>query len=270
MDANNTKWQPTGDMALVFHHLPDDASWQSHSLGAAFRVLEKYLPPRRLRILDVGCGAGNSFYEFRKFDRELLWTGLDIVDSPEACARTRDDLNCLTFDGIHIPINDQEIDLAYSRQVFEHVRHPRQLLEEIYRVLKSGGHFVGSTSHLEPFHSRSYWNYTPYGFCVLLMDSGFDSVVIRPGIDGLTLIGRRILSHVRLSKLFDSFFETESPLNFLLELISRAARMPAKRRNALKLLFSGHFTFVATKYDERGVCSGDSSSAPNREERRAG
>jgi SAM-dependent methyltransferase len=267
MNANNTKWQPTGDGALVFQHLPDDASWQSHSLSVALRVLEKYTPPRKLKILDVGCGAGNSFYEFKKFDREILWIGLDIVDSPEASFRTRDDSNFLTFDGIHIPFNDKEIDLAYSRQVFEHVRQPQQLLAEIYRVLKPGGHFVGSTSHLEPFHSRSYWNYTPYGFCVLLRDSGFDSVVIRPGIDGLTLIGRRILSHIRLDKICDSFFEIESPLNLFLELISRAARMPVKRRNALKLVFSGHFTFVATKCGGKYAHSAESLPAPNREDR---
>jgi hypothetical protein len=84
-------------------------------------------------------------------------------------------------------------------------------------VLKADGIFVGSTSHLEPFHSRSYWNYTPYGFCVLLREAGFRSIVVRPGIDSLTLIGRRYLSYVKLADLLEPFFTFESPMNALLE-----------------------------------------------------
>jgi SAM-dependent methyltransferase len=141
--------------------------------------------------------------------------------------------------------------VIYSRQVFEHVRRPLDLLREIHRVLKPGGYLVGSTSHLEPFHSRSFWNYTPYGFCVLLRDAGFDSAVVRPGIDALTLIARRALSYVRLSGICDPFFENESPLNLFLEVVCRVVRMPAARRNALKLLFAGHFTFVASKAAQR-------------------
>jgi SAM-dependent methyltransferase len=248
MNINGTNWRPTGDGALVFPHIPNDVSWQSHGFGEALRVLGKYPQPRTgLKILDVGCGMGNSFHEFKSFDEEIAWIGLDISDSPEASARTASDLNLYTFDGAHIPFADGEMDLVYSRQVFEHVRYPADLLREIHRVLKPGGHLVGSTSHLEPFHSRSYWNYTPYGFCMLLLESGFDAPTVRPGIDGLTLMVRRMFGHLRLAKIFDPFFEREAPLNLFLELMTRVLRMQARRRNALKLLYSGHFTFVASK-----------------------
>jgi hypothetical protein len=58
------------------------------------------------------------------------------------------------YDGVHIPLKEAAVDLVYSRQVFEHVRHPESLIGELHRVLKPGGLFVGSTSQLEPFYSR--------------------------------------------------------------------------------------------------------------------
>lgn len=66
-----------------------------------------------------------------------------------------------------------------------------------------------------------------------------------PGIDGLTLIWRRCFGYVRLVKLFEPFFRVESPMNLLLETGLRILGWPVKRRNALKLAFSGRFCFVA-------------------------
>ncbi len=162
-------------------------------------------------------------------------------------ARTRKDAEFRTYDGIHLPFRPDTVDLVYSHQVFEHVRHPESLLLEVRRVLRPGGHFVGSTSHLEPFHSRSLWNYTPFGFCVLLKQAGFHSITVRPGIDGPSLIARKLLSFLRLAGLFSLFFIRESPLNSLLELFSRLLGMETRRRNAIKLMFSGHFCFSGRK-----------------------
>jgi hypothetical protein len=61
------------------------------------------------------------------------------------------------------------------------------------RVLRSGGIFAGSTSHLEPCHGYSIANFTPYGLKRLLERSGFEVELLLPGIDGPTLIVRRLL-----------------------------------------------------------------------------
>jgi hypothetical protein len=66
---------------------------------------------------------------------------------------------------------------------FEHVRHPEELLSDIARVLRPGGQSIGSTSQLEPYHSLSLWNYTPYGFRVLVEGAGLKLDKIRPSID---------------------------------------------------------------------------------------
>src|SRR5260370_39189231 len=219
MDNDSTKrWIPRGDSKLLYEFLPGDTSDQTHGLREAKGALNK-LPSKDITttLLDVGCGTGSSYTALCANDRSIRWIGLDILDSQEVTLRTDKSRRFCAYDGVHIPLRGESVDIIYSRQVFEQVRHPHALMEEIHRVLKHDGIFVGSTSHLEPFHSRSYWNYTPYGFCVLLREAGFRSILVRPGIDSLTLIGRRYFSYVKLADLLEPFFTFESPMNALLE-----------------------------------------------------
>lgn len=242
-------WIPKGDGRLLHEFLPEDTSTQKHSLQEALRILGGFSDyGSRLMVVDLGCGTGASYDAFSSPPgRRIRWVGLDITDSQEVGGRDGRKLPFCAYDGIHVPLTSNSADVIYSHQVFEHVRHPETLLAEVYRVLKPGGVLVGSTSHLEPFHSRSYWNYTPYGFCVLLKDAGFGSIQVRPGIDSITLILRRCFSYAKLSKLFEPFFKIESPMNLLLESGLRLLGQPVKRRNALKLLFAGQFCFCAQK-----------------------
>lgn len=248
MSLLNSSPQICGDNSLLIDHLPDDTSSQTYAMKEILSILNNNFKKGDLiQILDLGCGTGGSFDEFRSAGIEFSWVGVDIEDSQEVRSRVRKDLNFMTFNGIDIPLPDESVNLVYSHQVFEHVRNPEELLLEIHRVLKHGGYFIGSTSHLEPFHSRSLWNFTPYGFVTLLKTSNFDSILLRSGIDGLTLMIRRLLGFIKLGNLLDIFFKYESPLNCLTEAFAKLIRMDTKKKNALKLLFSGHFVFIASK-----------------------
>jgi len=241
-------WIPKGDGKLLYEFLPGDTSRQAHPLELANNSLHGGSGESGpVTFLDLGCGAGGSYSELSQCGRQIRWVGLDIMDSQEVAVRERNGLAFCAYDGVHIPLANESVDVVYSRQVFEHVRYPESLIQEAYRVLKPGSSFIGSTSHLEPFHSRSYWNYTPYGFCVLLRDAGFRSVIVRPGIDCLTLIGRRYLSYLKLTGILEPFFRRESPVNIFLEALLKVLRHPTERRNALKLLFAGQFCFLAYK-----------------------
>jgi SAM-dependent methyltransferase len=250
LENGSRSWTPKGDSKLLYEFLPEDTSRQTDGLREAQQALDRTsASDGTVTLLDLGCGEGVSHDVLSLHNRRVRWVGLDIVDSQEVISRSPKKLPFCAYDGVRIPLRDSAVDVSYSRQVFEHVRHPEPLIHEVHRVLKPNGVFVGSTSHLEPFHSRSYWNYTPYGFCVLLRDAGFQSILVRPGIDSLTLIGRRCLSYVKLAKLLDPFFTIESPANALLEVGLRMFAQPTKRRNALKLLFAGQFCFLAQKGD---------------------
>jgi len=161
--------------------------------------------------------------------------------------RTDKDLKVINFDGINIPLPDNSVDIIYSHQVFEHVRHPQALIKDIHRVLKPGGRFIGSTSQIEPFHSRSYWNFTAYGFGALLEESSFKNIFFKPGLDGISLVCHSLLCYLKLRRLTSFFFRHETPINLFIGLAARVLGFPKKYVGGLKLIFAGHIVFCAEK-----------------------
>ncbi|MEL7067980.1 MAG: methyltransferase domain-containing protein [Cyanobacteria bacterium J06581_3] len=192
-------------------------------------------------VMDLGCGSGRSVELFQSIDRNIRWVGIDIDSSPEVNQRERTDAEFVSFDGVTIPFGDCYFDLIYCNQVLEHVRYPEALLKEVKRVLKPGGYFVGSTSQLEPYHSYSFWNYTPHGFVSLVKEAELQTIEIRPSIDSLTLIIRRGMGRARL---FSQWWEKESPLNKVIGLIGKLSRKSHKQINLTKLVFAGQFCFI--------------------------
>jgi SAM-dependent methyltransferase len=197
-----------------------------------------------INVLDLGCGKGESYKFFKSLNLNIEWIGLDIENSPEVKSRQVDNERFIIFDGISIPFPEDYFDLVYCNQVFEHVKYPRELLLNVSRVIKPGGYFIGSTSHLEPFHSYSYWNFTPYGFSVLIEEAKLKLLELRPSIDSLTLIIRRCLGCPRF---FNIFSRVDSPLNILISVVGKLLRLRIITINTIKLLFCGQFVFFVTK-----------------------
>lgn len=198
-------------------------------------------------VLDLGCGTGVSLDLFREAAPGSHWIGVDIEHSPEVDARTRQDGEFRTFDGVNIPAEGDSIDLVYSRQVFEHVRHPESLLSDIKRILRPGGSFIGSTSHLEPYHSFSYWNFTPFGFKRLVEATGLRLVEIRPGIDAIALITR---AYRHNDSAMNRWFAEESPLNKEIDAWAQANNQSVQQAALRKLSFCGQFCFWIRKPEE--------------------
>ena len=222
---------------LLGHRIPSDHSRQVLADHYAERL-------RARRVLDFGCGSGDSIDLFRSVDPAVSWVGADIEESPEVADRTRTDAEFVTFDGRRLPFGDAEFDLVYCKQVLEHVDHPRELVAEAARVLQAGGHLAGSTSQLEAFHSRSTLNWTPYGFTRIAEDAGLEVLELRPVIDGFTLVAWRALG---LPRWFHRWWARESPPYRLIELAARVARLDARTRNQIKLVLAGQFAFLARR-----------------------
>ena len=195
-------------------------------------------------ILDLGCGAGNSIDLFSSINPEIKWFGVDVEDSPEGKQRKRIDGDFSTYDGVNLPYEENFFDFIYSNQVLEHVRHPDALLKDVFRVLKLGGYFTGSASYLEPYHSLSIYNFTPYGLMVSLADAGFQLKELRPGIDGPTLILRQLLN---APQKLQFLFNRASLFNFTVNLSGFLFRLSHRKKNFLKLQFAGQICFLAEK-----------------------
>lgn len=242
--------------------VPADQSRQARAEDLIGRRLGAGNPARAhpWRVLDLGCGDGESVDRFRAADPEVHWVGLDLPDSPEVRTRRRSDAEFATFGGVAIPFGDACFDLVYCRQVLEHVRYPEPLLSEVRRVLVPGGWFCGSTSQLEPYHSRSIWNFTAAGLCALLRSAGLEPVELRPGVDGLTMVAMRLFGSSRppaVQRVFDHWWARRSPLNALIDGYARVAGLDAQQATATKLVLCGVFTFTARR------ASGSSARAPS-------
>jgi len=215
--------------------LPDDHAKIS---TAQDMITEAYrdAPSHPSKLLDFGCGTGAAVDFFTAMFPGARYYGVDIEGSPEVSSRTRADADFRSYDGDALPYDDRSFDLVYTRQVFEHVRHPDIVAREIRRVLRPGGLFIGSMSNLEPYHSFSIFNYTPYGVFRLIDDNGFDLMRLRPGPEGISLIVRQItLRRIRNFRL-------------VYPAISFGALVKGwdvRRQNYLKLRFSGHICFIA-------------------------
>ena len=195
------------------------------------------------RVVDLGCGRGDSVDLFRAADPEVRWVGVDLEHSAEVAQRTREDAEFRTFDGRRLPFGDGEVDLVFCKQVLEHVERPHDLVADVARALRPGGRFAGSTSHLEPYHSRSVGSWTPYGLQRMFLHAGLEPELFVPGIDALTLLAWTVTRGRRLNR----FWSRRSPLNALIDGAGRLLGWDAEDRNTVKLQFSGQFAFVARR-----------------------
>jgi len=223
-------------------YLPDDSSKKVSALYYPRKLLGSR--QGRATVLDLGCGAGNSLDAFREINPQITWCGVDVEGSPERSAGRRTEAPVKLYDGVNLPYEDAFFDFIYTNQVLEHVRYPDRLLESVFRVLKPGGYFAGSVSYLEPYHSFSIFNFTPYGLAAVLGDAGLRIVEMRPGSDCLSVISRQMLN---APGFLNPFFENVSPVYALISLCAAMLRLGTRERNFLKLQFAGHICFLAVK-----------------------
>jgi SAM-dependent methyltransferase len=195
-------------------------------------------------VVDLGCGRATSAGLFRRHNPKVRWIGIDVGDSPEGEKRIPSGDCVVIYDGVRLPLGSNSVPLIFSKQVFEHVRDPRELLLDIARALQPGGQFIGSTSQLEPYHSLSLWNYTPYGFRVLVEEAGLRLEEIRPSIDGITLIKRAYFGR---PPEYGRYFRSDSPLNVEIDEWGRETGRRPALVNLRKLTFCGHFAFRVRK-----------------------
>ena len=130
-----------------------EAKWDSQ--------IEKLIPDGEGFFLDYACGGGRrEWVESKGYD----YIGLDYY---------LDYGVNLLANGMNIPLKDNTISVCTSIVTMEHLSDPWQANQEIFRVLKPGGLYVGSAAFLYAFHERSYYHMTHLGLSHLLEKSGF-------------------------------------------------------------------------------------------------
>lgn len=94
-------------------------------------------------LLDAGCGrTAPILSKFRGKAQRLI--GVDLVDF----TIQPDDIELVKGDLSSTGLPDASVDVVMARSVMEHVADPAAVYQEMFRVLKPGGHFVFVTANL--------------------------------------------------------------------------------------------------------------------------
>ena len=113
---------------------------------------ENYLNPNdELKILDVGSFDRNGNYNYGLILNEKKWTyqGLDLQEGNNVDIVVEDPYNWKE-------IEDDAFDVVVSGQAFEHIEFFWITLEQIKRVLKTGGLFCLIVPSSGPVHRNPY------------------------------------------------------------------------------------------------------------------
>jgi SAM-dependent methyltransferase len=121
---------------LLPEQIKEDAHWWFASrTRALFCLLDEQLTDAGLRVLDVGCGAGNMIHHLTRYGSVV---GIDNNPVPLEIARQRG-YDARLADARQMPFDDRSFDLVTALDVIEHCEDDAQVLKECHRVCREGG-----------------------------------------------------------------------------------------------------------------------------------
>lgn len=147
------------------------------------RLLEKYKPLYKGKLYDLGAGEAPYREFFLRYAEEYV--AIDWSNSlHDTDADVSADLNQ------RLPIDSEVADTVISLSVLEHLYAPQTMINEAFRILKTGGAIVLQVPWQWRLHEmpHDYFRYTPSGLEYLFKQAGFVEVAIEPQAGFFTTI----------------------------------------------------------------------------------
>ncbi|MFN8532144.1 MAG: class I SAM-dependent methyltransferase [Dehalococcoidia bacterium] len=218
--------------------LPEDRHWW---FASRTRALQALLDPAvgsragTLRVLDVGCGAGNMRHHLAEYGDVI---GFDPHRGALAVAQQRD-CEVVQADAATLPFADESFDLVAALDVIEHCDDDFAVLLELHRVLRPGGLLAVTVPAFEWLwtindtineHRRRY---TAGQLRTRIEEAGFEigrmsynNFLIFPLAAPLMVARGRGGSTSRSSPITDGSYQVEMepaspPVNFVLDRVGR-------------------------------------------------
>ena len=129
------------------------------------------LPTGRVdRVLEIGCGGGDTLAYLQAQDR-CRWTcGVEVFPAAAEAARGRlDDVYEGNIEQIDLPVAPASLDVVLCLDVLEHLIDPWSTTSRLARLLKPGGVLIASIPNVRHFRVvmpllfRGRWDYAQFG-----------------------------------------------------------------------------------------------------------
>lgn len=143
-------------------------------------------------LLDIGCGQ-KPYQSI--FDPVNGYIGMDLPQTSHSIGDKNIDVagNILS-----LPFKSESFDTVLSTQVIEHVSEPKKVLEEVHRVLRSGGYLILTAPMTWGLHDEphDYYRFTKYGLKYIAESAGFEVVFIEARTGFWGMIGQKLSTYI--------------------------------------------------------------------------
>lgn len=116
------------------------AHWWWEGRRELIKILISKGSPKK--ILDVGCGAGETLRYLEKLFPKATVYGVDNSAKAVKYSMSRGHKNVVRADALKLPFKDNFFDVVLFLDVLEHIRDHQKALNEAKRVLKKGGEVI--------------------------------------------------------------------------------------------------------------------------------
>jgi SAM-dependent methyltransferase len=168
------------------------ATWVVRTpLAAWLRAEGEALGPRRVRVLDVGCGPKPYFPFFAEVATDYV--GVDVVENPAADLRGSVE---------NLPVDDASFDVVLCTQVLEHCDDPGAGVRELRRVTAPGGRVLASTHGVQVYHPspQDLWRWTHEGLRRLFEGNAhWSSLTVEPAAGSASALAMLLGTYVEIA-----------------------------------------------------------------------
>ena len=106
-------------------------------------VLAACQPYLRGRVADIGCGSGYIVKALTSSPAVAKIYGVDFSSSSiKRCRADVSEGHFLTGDIYHLACADGVFEVVVCMETLEHLEHPAEAVQELFRVCKKGGHVI--------------------------------------------------------------------------------------------------------------------------------
>jgi ubiquinone/menaquinone biosynthesis C-methylase UbiE len=127
--------------------------WASEKIRLLIKTLQTL--PQRERVADIGCrsGAQAAYYKEQAGIREMH--GFDISPTPLVEAQKKGVITHEWISGVSpCPVEDNFFDVVIAGDLIEHLFDTDVFLEELWRIVHSGGYLLITTPNIAWWWSR--------------------------------------------------------------------------------------------------------------------